>query len=376
MRVDIRDREALSSLSLLSLRTYPKSRQWVDEGDWGNRATVFSKEHKGRRWEILSPFQDTFADFAEAIAEAIAVLATVENRSQLDVFHDLEGTGADVIHMRSPNGMAEKPLSLRQNAEMLDAAYGMLASAARAAEKPSAAYRGRASSNVADYLDNVQPLPGYHEGYDLTLHSPVPAGFGTQTDFGDAYAAPFSRRATKQLSKALHHASKAITETVSGDTLDPFSQVVKEGVSANLCDSVAALAENGRGIEIALFWAGVRPSNVPDSNYKFTETSAGILSEAAEFLRRNDPSFDEHLIAQVVRLEKEPDNFDGKAVLLTVRDERLFRIQVEFKQPAYDMVIQAFRNQKFVSLDGDILPTGNGYELRNPRNLIFVENDG
>ncbi len=372
MRVDIRDREALSSLSPLSLRTYLKSRQWVDEGDWGNRATLFSKEHKGRRWEILSPFQDTFADFAEAIA----VLATVENRSQLDVFHDLEGTGADVIHMRSPNGMAEKPLSLRRNAEMLDAAYGMLASAARAAEKPSAAYRGRASSNVADYLDNVQPLPGYHEGYDLTLHSPVPAGFGMQTDFGDAYAAPFSRRATKQLSKALNHASKAIAETVSGDTLDPFSQVVKEGVSANLCDSVAALAENGRGIEIALFWAGVRPSNVPDSNYKFTETSAGILSEAAEFLRRNDPSFDEHLVAQVVRLEKEPDNFDGKAVLLTIRDERLFRIQVEFKQPAYDMVIQAFRNQKLVSLDGDILPTGNGYELRNPRNLLFVENDG
>ena len=100
MRVDIRDRKALSSLSLLSLRTYLKSRHWVDEGDWGNQAALFSKEHEGRKWEILCPFRDTFADFAEAIAEAIAVLATVENRSQLDVFHDLEGTGADVIHMR------------------------------------------------------------------------------------------------------------------------------------------------------------------------------------------------------------------------------------------------------------------------------------
>ena len=375
MRVDIRDRKALSSLSLLSLRTYLKSRHWVDEGDWGNRATLFSKEHEGRRWEILCPFRDTFADFAEAIAEAIAVLATVENRSQLDVFHDLEGTGADVIHMRSPNGLAKEALSLRQNAEMLDAAYGMLASAARAAEKTSAAYRGRVSSDVADYLDNVQPLPGYHEGYALTLHSPVPAGFGTQTDFGDAYTAPFPRRATKQLSKALHHTALAITGTVSGDTLEPFSQVVKEGVSANLCESVAALAQDGRGIEIALFWAGVRPSNVPDANYKFTETSAGILSEAAAFLRRNDPSFDEHLIAQVVRLDREPDNFDGKAVLLTIRDEKLVRIQVEFEQPTYDTVIQAFRDQKFVSLDGDILPTGTGYELRNPRNLTFVEDD-
>lgn len=376
MRVDIRDRKALSSLSLLSLRTYLKSRQWIDEGDWGNRATLFSKNHENRKWEILCPFRDTFADFAEAMGEAIAVLAAVENRSQLDVFHDLQRTGADVIHVRSPNGMAEKALSLRQNTEMLDAAYSLLASAARAAEKTSAAYRGRASSNVTDYLDNVLPLPGYHEGYDLTLHSPVPAGFGTQIDFGDAYAAPFPRRATKQLSNALHHTSRAITETVSGDTLEPFSQVVKEGVSANLCESVATLAENGRGIEIALFWAGVRPSNVPDTDYRFTENSAGILSEAADFLRRNDPSFDEHLIAQVVKLEKQPNNFDGKAVLLTVRDERLVRIQVEFEQPVYDLVIQAFRNQEFVSLDGDILRTGKGYELRRPRNLTFIDNNG
>ena len=98
-------------------------------------------------------------------------------------------------------------------------------------------------------------------------------------------------------------------------------------------------------------------------------------SSAADFLRRNDPSFDEHLIAHVVKLEKEPNNFDGKAVLLTIRDERLVRIQVEFEQPAYDIVIEAFRNQKFVSLDGDIFPTGSGYKLRHTRNLTFVEND-
>ncbi len=45
------------------------------------------------------------------------------------------------------------------------------------------------------------------------------------------YSAPFPLRATKQLPKALHYTSRAIAESVSGDTLEPFSQVVKEGVS-------------------------------------------------------------------------------------------------------------------------------------------------
>ena len=105
-------------------------------------------EHDGRRWEILCPHRDTIADYAESMAEAIAIFATVEDRSQLDVFHDVAGAGADVIHIRSPNGTANGTLSLRQNAKILNDAYNMLASAARAVENPKAAYRGRISGNV------------------------------------------------------------------------------------------------------------------------------------------------------------------------------------------------------------------------------------
>ncbi len=373
MKVEIRDKEAVSSLSLLSLRSYLKSRGWVDEGPWGNRATIYTMEYGGRSWEILCPFRDTIADYAESMAESIAILATVEERSQLDVFHDLAGAGADVIRLRSPNGAAKGALSLRQSADMLNDVYDMLASAARAVESPKATYRGRISADVADYLNDVQPLPGYYEGYTLTLHSPIPAGIGGQIDFGDAFYVPFPRRATYQLAKALNHTNTAIDEAVAKDTLEPFTQAVPFGVSANLCDSVAALAKKGRGIEIGLFWAGVRPSNVPDSRFPFTAHSADILIEAAKFFRRNEPSLDERVLAQVVHLDREPHEFDGRAVILSMRDERLIRIQVEFEQPVYGMVIQAFEEQKSISLDGDIYPVGNRYELRRPRNLSFVE---
>lgn len=91
MKVQIRDREALSSLSLSSLRAYLKSQGWVDEGEWGNRATIYSTKYKGQRWEYLCPLRDTIADYAESMAEAVEMIATVEERSQLDVFHDLSG---------------------------------------------------------------------------------------------------------------------------------------------------------------------------------------------------------------------------------------------------------------------------------------------
>ena len=373
MLVQIRDRKALATLPVVNLRAYLNSRGWNNEGPWGERpAVIYTKEHGGRSWEVLVPLRDTVADYAESMAESVAILAEVEERSQLDVFHDLSATGADVIRIRSANGRANEQLSLRQSTSLLNDAYDMLASAARAVERPQAAYRGKMSSDVAEYLDNVRPLTGYPQGYALTLHSPVPAGIGQQ-DLGDDFHAPFPRRATHKLAQALEYTSAALSEAVAGNTLEPFKQAVDYGVSANLCDSVAELAKKGRGIAIDLVWAGVRPSNAPDSHFPFSANSSDILAEAAKSFRRNEPSFDEQIVAQVVELERMPDEFDGRAVILSKRDERLIRIRVKFDQSVYDMVIQAFQEQKSIRLDGDIHPGGNRYELRNPRNVSVLQ---
>ena len=376
MKVEIRDQVALSSLSLAGLRAYLKSRGWLDEGAWsGGRATLFLREHEGHTWDILVPALDTVADFARSMAEAVSVLATVEERSQLDVFYDLVGVGSDVIRMRSSDADNADPgaLSLRRSAGLLNDAYDMLASAARAVERPQPTYRGRVSAQVAEYLDSVEPLPGYYEGYALTLHSPVPAGFGMQEDlFRDSFDAPFPRLTSYKLAQALEHTDKAIAESVVDDSLEPFQQAVSYGVSSNLCESVAALAEKGKGLVIDLSWAEVRPPNVANSHFEFTEHSAGILTEAAANFRRNEPFLDESIIAHVVRLEREPKEFDGRAVILCVRDGRPLRMRVEFEQSAYNMVIQAFSERNPINVDGDIYRVGNGYELRRPHNLSVI----
>ena len=138
MKVEIRDREALESLSLVSLLSYLKSHEWIDDGPWGRGlANLYLKEHSGKTYHIIVPIRDTLPDYAQAMSEAVEAIATVEERSELNVFYDLAGTGADVIRMRAPNGAARGTLSLRQNAALLNDAYRMLASAARAAEKTS-----------------------------------------------------------------------------------------------------------------------------------------------------------------------------------------------------------------------------------------------
>ena len=87
MKVQIRDRDALLSLPLRSLRSYLKYRGWNDEGQWGKRpASFYTIEQDGQRWSIVVPYKDTSPDYAERMSDAVSALAEVEKRSQLDVF--------------------------------------------------------------------------------------------------------------------------------------------------------------------------------------------------------------------------------------------------------------------------------------------------
>lgn len=376
MQVTVRDRAALESLPVLSVRAYLVSHGWSNDGPWGRRglASLYLKEHGGKSWGVVVPNLETVSDYARRMFEIVETLAESEERPQLDVFYDLKNAGGDIIRLTARNGKSAQAMSLKESAVLLNDAYDMLVAAARSVENPQAVHRGRMSSDVAQYLDAVQPLPHQFDGYTLTLHSPAPIGVGSQQDMGDEYHIPFPRRATLQLNQALQSTITAVGEAISKDTLEPFQRAVLAGVSANLCSSVADLAEHGHGIDINFDWAQTRPTTVPSHRYPFSANSASILRDAAANFRRNEPSPSELITGHIARLERDqPADFDGRAVILSVRDEHQVRIQVEFAEPDFVRVIQAFRDLSPITVTGDIHREGNSFVLRNPRNLMLQE---
>ena len=376
MKVQIRDKQALSSISIDGLTSYLQTREWINKGKWGNRpAVIYTKKYAGRSWDILVPTDTEVGDYAIGMAETLEILATIEDRSQLDIFNDLKVAAfSDVMRLRSINGIAKDPISLRRRADLLEDVYGMVAAAARAVESPSAAYRGKPSSDVSEYLENVRLLPEYGEGYSLALYSQAPADTGNKQDFrGNEPDVPFARRATAKLAQALERAEAAISESSANDAISPFRDAVDYGVSANLCASIANIVQKGKGVEIGIQWATARPASVPNSKFRFTEDSADILNEVAKFFRVYEPSYGESL--RVIRMEQEPDEFDGRAGLLAWRDNHLERIRVEFDEPAYASIIQALKEYREISLNGDIHLVGDGYELFNPRDLSIIEQE-
>ena len=96
MRVQIRDRDAMSSISIANMRAYLTSAGWDDTGRWGERPiNVFATERYGRTWEILVPHYADIGGYAENMANALEVLEKVEDRSQLALFQDIVNAGQE-----------------------------------------------------------------------------------------------------------------------------------------------------------------------------------------------------------------------------------------------------------------------------------------
>ena len=99
MDVQIRDAAALRRVSPDRLRAYLQARDWVQEEVWRDRIMVWSATRGERVNEILIPLREQSDAYAVRISEAVALLSEIEERSQLEVYHDLLGAGADVIRL-------------------------------------------------------------------------------------------------------------------------------------------------------------------------------------------------------------------------------------------------------------------------------------
>jgi hypothetical protein len=188
MQVQIRDSAAFRRISPAMLRAYLETKEWIRQEIWRDSIAVWAWEHNGEVQEILVPLQEWSRRYAVRISEVVETLSEVEQRSQLDVFYDLIGAGADVIRLQSLNGYGESSLSLDDSANLLDYSRNLLAASARAAERPGLpVYRGGVSGEVQGTCGkfilcrdmgqdmNVLYIPGYRLATEFRLIWVIPS---------------------------------------------------------------------------------------------------------------------------------------------------------------------------------------------------------
>lgn len=374
--------DTLEALEPKAVIGYLTSRGWARLRDYGRNGVVLGQTIDAEAQEIIVPIDRQARDFPHVMDILVEAIAKTENRSEADLLSDFSLAGYDVIKIRSPDADDIGSVDLRAGIELHDKALNLLLYTANVAASnvTRAFWSGRRFAEVDEYLSSLRLGQSQRGSFVISLLSrweftPKSKDGQSGLPLGED---PFGRKATRALAHALVATQNALRESARTDALAAFRPAIASGVSANLCESLADIAEAGDGADISVRWSYHRPEpEVPV--LKLRRGDASVLRDAAKGLSGVEPISDVELAGMITFIKEEPGTFDGVTRLEAWYEGRFRKIRVEF-DPANgeqrDRLIAAFRERKPIRITGDVERSARQLTLRNPRNVDFASDTG
>ena len=364
------------TIGLRSVHAYLGANGWNrEESLGGDTADIYILAEDEREAAIV-PASEHYGDYGTRIYQIAEQVGRVEGRRMLAVLMDLALAESDLVRVRLPNADDDNAVSLADGAAALDETKGLLLAAACSADRPQRMYRAGRNRRAAEYLRKVrlgQTEPG---SFVINILSPVPPSL-QNTLFPEE---PFERRVARKLVSGLQASRRATDRVNRGATgIGDFEERVDDGVSANLCRSVARLTEVGGGLEVAVSWAMTRPdgSEAPERvAVRFRPPDAPVLDEAARVLAHRQERTDEEIQGYVSRLARDQTDPQGTATIKAFVDGRLTSVKAVFDPTDYSEITRAHDDRLSVSLEGDLQREGQRWRLRNPRQVTIQRDEG
>lgn len=379
MKATIRDSSVLMSMGPLAVATYLRSKNWRQVELIGDKGSVWALDSDdGQGFEILLPFNRELRDFGSRMSDLLQTLEVVESRkpgeprSQLDILTDITNATSDLLRIRLASASIENgTLPIEQGVRVVGHARDLLLAAACATVQPRALYQTKKATQAVDYLKQVRIGQPERGSFVLTIQSEVPPRLASQDQPALLeIEEPFERRVMLTLAGAVTAARNAAQHAGATGNWQPFTDAVREGVSANLCDAIAGLAEDGGAdsVGMSFSWAPGRAllHQAPD-RVLISPDMIPVLREGARIFRGTAPLEDFELRGVVVKLERPEGNPSGRVTVAGVVDEHLRKVLIELPSLEYDMAIEAHRLEQPVYCEGELVREGRSYVLRNPR---------
>jgi hypothetical protein len=374
VKIDLRDRELLSTLAPLEVAAYLRSCGWQEHATSSRDWAAFTL---GADYEVSLPLTTELRDFSARMADALRTLEKVENRDQLEIFSDLKATAADVVRVRLIDGDArDGSLALHRAAEVVARSFDMMYAAACAAVDPKYYFHSRKPQAATDYMQNVRMGQTERGSFVVTILSRVPPALGGSAISTDV-PEPFERAVTQRLSGALSAISDSARLAVATGDINSFDASVAKGVSANLCEAIAGMScadGTERDVEVSLAWARVRPSSEgAHVRYRIGRDIVPVLREVARVFKTKAPQEDFEVKGAVFRLVRDPPAAsDGEVTIAGFVDGAPRSIWLHLEGADYVTAADAFKNQQLVSVTGVLKKEGRRYRLHDPRNFRLV----
>ena len=363
--------EVLASVSPRALHAY-LGLGWHKVKPLGDRGDLYSRDGAP---DIAAPASDHLADYVLAISQIVEILGSVEGRDPASVLRDLLVADVDLVRVRAAHTEEDGSVSVDDGVELVQQSRELLLAAACSVTRPQRAYRAGGIREAMEYLEQVRLGQTERGSFVVTMLSPVPPALGAPAQPGlweEFEEQPFPRKVTRRLVAALEAVRDAVALANRGGDISEFEARVQLGVSANLCDAVARLAERGHKLDVSVSWALTRLTPRPRSRVDFTRADASVLKEAARILREREPRPGERLEGYVTHLTRGPDAQQGQVTIRAVVDGKMSSVRADFGPELYRRVVEAHLGRLSITLEGDLEREGQRWRLMRPRDLVVM----
>lgn len=334
----------------------------------------------GRFWrsgidDLVLPRSSAVLDYSRRIAEAVGILAFVEQRPASAILRDILTARADIVRFKRPSASPEGSIPLADGLTLVDQALDMMTAAASSAVTARRVVPSRRALLTQQYLQRVRLGQTEKSSYVITVISPIKRLDAEEPTLFHETEESFPRRVTRTLSSGLLALAQATEQVRRDGDFRIFDEVVPAGVSANLCESVARLIrspERESAIHIQVDWATVQPRPERVSQVSFEPDIEPYLNEAARRFRAAEPLEGTLLTGIVVRLQRGRDQLEGRITVSCVVDGALRQLSVPLGLADYQSAVEAHRERKGVMLRADVSREGRGYVATNVREFRIV----
>jgi len=387
--VHVVDRQALQARSPVDLAMYLRAHEWQSQHRTDTHV-LWTKIVDGDEFETTLPVDSSLRDYGSRVRDLLETLSAVEGRSELDILQDISYVSMDGHYVRAfPAESSPGMIGLEDGVLAYESLRNLFMSAAYSvsSEVPRAVQPARKPAEVLRLLREAQIGPGGEGSYVLSVHTPVPprltstgqSSLFEDHPFDDENALePYERRVSLRLHEAVQAALSAANATLTeADSYTPFTNAIKYGVSANLCEALVGLGgESSHSFEISSSFALARPARLAVKPVRFRRDHLLVIRSAAQELRARLPEEDVLLNGHVVRLHREASETGEVSIAGIVEGEEIFRrIWITLSEADYVKATTAHQLMSKVSVRGDLARRGNKSYLLNAHAFEVSESE-
>lgn len=336
---------------------------------------------------LLLPVDPTFVDYDVRMHEALVRLCKFTGWDLQDLTTNIQSIRSDILYIRADQYTQDGTIPLRQARELIDGAYSLLESAARAALDPRPRYQGRKPVAVTNFVEDdirmghtqrgsfvITVMTRLDEAEEIPLTPDEQAtatnGVDVQDDSLELYESvripPFQRQVMTTLASALEETAD-LAATADFGNLD---RAISLGVSANLCNSLSQMTQfDGlRALDLSFRWSPREPDHPElESPVSLNRDRIPRLDQISERLTRAPEPVNASIFGQVTRLERGEEDDEG---IVTVagylgRSQRR-SVRLYLSGNDYDYAIRAHRSRTPVTVAGTLERRGASYWMANP----------